>query len=269
MEDILRIESLQNPRVKAVVRLRKVRARRESGRTVIEGCREIARAVQSGWPLIELYCCPELYLDEETPQIVEQVRRQGSPVFQCTPAVFRKMSYRDTPDGLMALSKSVGTTLDQLLLSDHPLLLITENLEKPGNLGTILRTADAAGVEAVIVCGHKTDINNPNVIRASIGTLFYLPVAEADSAKAIEWLRGRGIRILAALPDADLPYTQADMRGPIAIVVGAEDEGLTPIWAEQCDGAVSIPMLGRNDSLNVSSAAAILLYEAVRRRSTG
>ena len=163
MENILTLSSPQNPRVKAAVKLRKSKIRRETGKTLVEGYREILRATESGWTFIDLYFCPELYLDEDAPKLVSDIQKSGLPVFHCSEAAFRKMSYRDTPDGLMALSPLVGKTLDELELPDKPLLLIAENLEKPGNLGTILRTADAAGVDAIIVCDHKTDINNKAV----------------------------------------------------------------------------------------------------------
>ncbi len=266
MENALKIDSLQNPRVKMAVKLRKGKVRKETGHTLVEGYREILRATESGWEFIELYFCPELYLDPDTDQLVSNIRNGGTPVFQCSEAAFRKMSYRDTPDGLMVLSPLVGKSLEELNLPENPLLLIAENLEKPGNLGTILRTADACGVDAVIVCGHKTDINNPNVIRASIGTLFFMPIAEASTEETLEWLKKRNIQSLAALPDAEQEYTAADMRGGTAIVVGSEDEGLTKGWIEGSDLHVGIPMLGKNDSLNVATASAILLYEAIRQR---
>jgi len=266
MENILKIDSPQNFRVKAVMKLRKCKVRKESGRTLVEGYREILRATGSNWRFIELYFCPELYLDSEASDLVSSIRNGGTPVFQCSEAAFRKMSYRDTPDGLMALSPLVGKSLDELDLPEKPLLLIAEGLEKPGNLGTILRTADATGVDAVIICGQKTDINNPNVIRASIGTLFFLPVAEASTKGTLQWLGKQGIQSIAALPDAKQEYTHADMRGGIAIVVGSEDKGLTQTWINGFNFHVKIPMLGKNDSLNVSTAAAVLLYEAVRQR---
>ncbi len=266
MENILKIDSPQNPRVKAAVKLRKGKVRKETGHTLVEGYREIRRAAESNWKFIELYSCPELYLDPDADQLVSNIRNAGTPVFQCSKAAFRKMSYRDTPDGLMALSPLVGKPLDKLDLPEKPLLLIAENLEKPGNLGTILRTADASGVDAVIVCGHKTDINNPNVIRASIGTLFFMPVAEASTEETLQWLEKRGIQSLAALPDAEREYTDIDMQGGTAIVVGSEDEGLTQAWIDSSCLHIGIPMLGKNDSLNVSAASAILLYEAVRQR---
>lgn len=266
MENILTIESSQNPRIKAALKLRKRKIRRETGQTLVEGYREILRATENGWTFIELYFCPDLYLDSGSPQLISMIQESGIPAFQCSEAAFRKMSYRDAPDGLMALSPLVGKTLDELALPEKPLLLIAENLEKPGNLGTILRTADATGVDAVIVCGHKTDINNPNVIRASIGTLFFIPIVEASTEETLEWLEERDIQSVAATPDAEREYTDADLRGGTAIVVGSEDEGLTPKWLTDATLKTSIPMHGKNDSLNVSTAAAILLYEAIRQR---
>ena len=265
----LTIESPQNPRVKAAVKLRKSKTRKETGKTLVEGYREICRATESGWKFNELYVCPPLYLDDGAEILVSKLRKSGLPIFQCSEAAFRKMSYRDTPDGLIALSPRVGQTLDELDLPDHPLLLIAEQLEKPGNLGTILRTADATGVDAVIVCDPKTDINNPNVIRASIGTLFFMPIAEASTNETLQWLEERKIQSVAALPNAAMEYTEVDLRGGTAIVVGAEDEGLSKKWERKANLRVSIPMLGKNDSLNVSTAAAILLYEAIRQRRKG
>ncbi len=266
MEKILTIDSPQNPRVKTALRLRKASERQESGLTLVEGFREIQRATDSGWGFKELYCCPDLYPDPLAGELANRLRLSGLPTFQCSEAAFRKMSYRDTPDGLMALSPLVGKTLDELALPENPLILIAEDLEKPGNLGTMLRTADATGVDAVIACDHKTDLNNPNVIRASIGTLFFMQVATASTEETLAWLAKNRIRSVAAVPGACTKYTEADLRGGIAIVVGAEDDGLSPVWMERADERVSIPMLGKNDSLNVATAAAILLYEAVRQR---
>ncbi len=266
MTDIPTIESPQNPRVKAAVKLRKGKVRQQTGQTLVEGFREIQRATESGWKFKELYFCPDLYLDGDAPGLVANIRTGGTPVFKCSEAAFRKMSYRDTPDGLLALSPLAGKMLDELELPDRPLLLIVEDLEKPGNLGTILRTADATGVDAVIVCGRKTDINNPNVVRASIGTLFFMPVAEASTKETLHWLEKQGIQSLAAVPGTDQHYTDVDMHGGTAIVVGSEDEGLTSEWMKGATRKVAIPMRGKNDSLNVSTAAAILLYEAIRQR---
>lgn len=266
MEENPIIESPQNPRIKAAVKLRKYKTRQETGRTLVEGFREILRATESGWQFLELYYCPELDLDLHAEQLVNRIRAGGTPVFRCSEAAFRKLSYRDTPDGLAALSPLVGRKLEELQLPENPLLLIAEDLEKPGNLGTILRTADATGVDAVIACDHKTDLSNPNVIRASIGTLFFIPVAEAGTQEAIAWLKNNHIQSVAAVPDAECEYTEIDLSQATAIIVGAEDEGLSEIWKQAADHRISIPMLGRNDSLNVSTAAAVILYEAVRQR---
>lgn len=269
MEETPTIESAQNPRVKQAVRLRRNKERKQSGHTLVEGYREILRATQGGWVFRELYFCPELFLDLDAGKLVEQIQATGTPVFKCSETAYRKMSYRDTPDGLLALSPLVGKKLDDLDLPDHPLLLIAEDLEKPGNLGTILRTADATGVNAVIACDHKTDLNNPNVIRSSIGTIFFMPVAEATTEETLAWLEKRGIQIIAAVPGASQEYTEIDMRKGTAVVVGSEDEGLSASWKSSSAIQVGIPMLGRNDSLNVSTAAAIMLYEAVRQRRAG
>jgi len=269
MEPVQIIESPQNPRVKEAVKLRKNKVRQQTGRTLVEGFREIQRATQSGWKFLEIYFCPELYLDFEAEALVNKIHRAGTPVFQCSESAFRKMSYRDTPDGLLALSPLVGKRLEELKLPENPLLLIAEDLEKPGNLGTILRTADATGVDAVIACDHKTDLNNPNVIRSSIGTIFFLPVAEATTEETLAWLANRGIQTIAAVPGAEQEYTSVDLRPGTAIVVGSEDEGLSDRWKANSTVQVGIPMLGVNDSLNVSTAAAIVLYEAVRQRRSG
>ena len=266
MENVLTIDSPQNPRVKTAVKLRKGKIRKELKQTLVEGCREICRAFDSGWAFTELYFCPDLYLSVDEDQLVEKIRKSGVPVFICSETAFRKMSYRDTPDGMMALSPLVGKTLDELILPENPLILIAEDLEKPGNLGTILRTADATGVDAVIACDHKTDLNNPNVIRASIGTIFFMPVSEATTEETFKWLEENNIQSLAAVPGAHQEYTDINMSGGTAIVVGAEDEGLTEAWKKGATEKVGIPMLGKNDSLNVSTAAAIMLYEAVRQR---
>jgi TrmH family RNA methyltransferase len=251
------ITSVQNERVKRIIKLqRKASARREEGLTVIEGSREVSRAIENGWQPVELWFCPELGTK----------RPEDGEYFQCSRAVFEKISYREGPDGVLAVGPLVGKSLADLKLSANPLILVAEGLEKPGNLGALLRTADGAGADAVIVCDSATDLNNPNVIRASIGTLFYLPVAEATSEETIAFLKTKGIKILSAVPDAEAVYTGVDLTGPVAIVVGAEDKGLSGQWRNIADLNVKIPMLGKNDSLNVSVSAAILLYEAVRQR---
>jgi len=266
-----KITSLQNERVKRIIKLqRKASARREEGLTVIEGAREVSRAMENGWQPVELWLCPAFAkASAGVPELGNdklQTAATGYESFECSRAVFEKISYREGPDGVLAVGPLVGKTLAELKLPKNPLILVAEGLEKPGNLGALLRTADGAGADAVIVCDAVTDLNNPNVIRASIGTLFYLPVAEATAEETLAFLKGKGVKILSAVPDADAVYTDVDLTGPVAIVVGAEDKGLSNVWKTGADLNVNIPMLGKNDSLNVSVSAAVLLYEAVRQR---
>ena len=266
------ISSTQNVRVKRIVKLqRKASVRRAERLTVIEGAREVSRAIENGWRPTELWVC------NQDVQALEKLKGAGSACFQTSEEVFNKISYRENATGLLAVGPLISRTLAELELPVNPLVLIVEGVEKPGNLGALLRTADGAGVDAVIVCNPATDLNNPNVIRNSIGTLFYLPVAEASSEEAGAFLNERGIRALFAVPDAPAAYTDCDLTGPLAIVVGAEDQGLSEEWLAHrrpagddgkfaADLNVRIPMLGKNDSLNVSVSAAVLLYEAVRQR---
>jgi TrmH family RNA methyltransferase len=270
------ITSAQNPRVKRIVKLqRKASFRRSEGRTVIEGAREVSRAIENGWQPTELWVGSPDGLSFF--QGLDAVSQASCLLFQGSEEIFTKISYRDNPDGVLAVGPLISRSLEDLELPEFPLILVAEGVEKPGNLGALLRTADGAGADAVIVCDPATDLNNPNVIRNSIGTLFYLPVAEATTGETIAFLGRRGIRTLSAVPDADAVYTDCDLTGPLAIVVGAEDQGLSSHWKQEVpapDGfsnawknlTVTIPMLGKNDSLNVSVAAAVLLYEAVRQR---
>jgi len=260
------IASLSNPRVKDVVRLRQRSHRDESGLMLIEGYREVKRALDNRHNPAQLFYCPDLFQGSNEPALVERCRAAGAEILESTAPVFRKLAYRDRPEGLLAVAPQVRRTLASLRLPRNPLLVVAESIEKPGNLGTILRSADAAGVHAVIVCDRCTDINNPNVVRASIGTLFSLPVAEASSADTLAWLAGHGVRIVAATPHAATLYTAADLTRSAAVVLGAEQYGLSEIWLKRADVTVRIPMLGQADSLNVAAAATILLFEAVRQR---
>ena len=261
------IASLQNPRVKAVVRLRQRSHRDDTGLMLIEGYREIKRALDNKHFPVELYVCRELFQGENEGTLIRQCQDAKAEVLECTPAVFTKMTYRERPEGLLAVAPQVKRSLADLKVPSPALLVVAESIEKPGNLGTILRSADAAGVHAVIVCDRCTDINNPNVVRASIGTLFSLPVIETTSAEAMEWLAAKKIQIVAATPHAEKVYTQADLRKNTVLVLGTEQYGLSSKWLEQAQEKVRIPMLGQSDSLNVASAATILLYEAVRQRA--
>lgn len=264
----MKITSLQNPQVKEAVRLQNRRERDETGLFLIEGYRELRRAVDRGWTLQALFFCPPLFLGVNEPALIEQVATDRTLLYECTPPVFQKISYRDRPDGLLAIAVQRKETLGFLAsqLSANPCLVVAEAIEKPGNLGSILRSADGVGVDGVIVCDRCTDIYNPNVVRASVGTLFTLPVVESEGGETALWLQEQGIRIVATSPAAKLEYTDADFSGPVAIVVGTEQLGLSERWLSLADIQVSIPMRGVADSLNVATATTLLLYEVLRQR---
>ena len=261
-----RITSLQNEKVKQVVKLRQRAYRDEQGLLIVEGMSELQCALKNNRCPISLFYCPDFFIGKNEAALVSQCRAAGAEAIACAPAVFAKMAYRENPGGLLALVPRVKCDLSGLKLTAAPLLVVAEAIEKPGNLGTILRSADAAGADAVIVCDRCTDINNPNVVRASLGAIFTVPVAETSSEKAIQWLREKKIQILAASPHARLAYTQADLRRGTAIVVGEEHGGLSALWMKAADLPVRIPMRGRIDSLNVAAATTILLFEAARQR---
>lgn len=261
------ITSLQNENIKDVVKLRQRSHRDEAGLLIVEGYREVKRALDNEVPVVKLFFCPELYQGKNEPALVARCAERNVPLFECTAPVFMKIAYRDRPEGLLALCPQIRRGLADLALPENPFVVIGEHIEKPGNLGTMLRTADAAGADALIVCDRCTDINNPNVVRASIGTIFTVPLAEAGTAETLAWLKQKGIRSLAASPHATKNYTEVDMTRPIAVVVGAEQYGLSDAWMTQADELVRIPMRGQADSLNVAAAATILLYEVVRQRT--
>ena len=268
MENVLvtdRIESTSNSRIKELVRLRQRRHRDRTGRFLIEGFREISRAVQAGIVIDQIYACPELYLGSNEGTLVASAASQGAAEFEVAEAPFRKASYRDRPEGLLAVSAQFETGLDRIDLTGNPLVLVAEAIEKPGNLGTMLRTADAAGA-AMIVCDPTTDPFNPNVVRASIGTLFTVPMAIAAAEEVIAHLRAGGLTIVATTPDTSRSIYEVDMTGPTAIVVGSEQYGLSDRWLGAADHRARLPMAGAADSLNAAMAAGISLFEAIRQR---
>jgi TrmH family RNA methyltransferase len=265
------ITSLQNPKVKSVVRLRERRQREREGLMLVEGSEELALALASGVQPQTLFFCPALFGAPDQ-ELLHSVRGSGAETIEVSPAVFAKMAYRENPDGWLAIVPSIRRRLTDLKSglsrSPNPLFVVAEAIEKPGNLGAILRSADAAGADGLIICDPTTDISNPNVVRASKGTLFSVPIAEAKAAEVWTWLRERGLSLIATTPQASTLYTEADLRGPVAIAVGAEDTGLTQGWLESADFSVRIPMRGKVNSLNVATATTLLLYEAVRQRGT-
>lgn len=261
----LEITSPANARVKQLVALRHRRARDRAGVTLVEGYEELDLALSAGARPLALYVCPDL-AGGGPQQMIGRAADLGAEVVRVSRPVFAKIAYRESPDGWLAVMPAVPAGLSLLDPGARPLVLICEGVEKPGNLGAILRTADAAGVAAVIAADPGTDWGNPNVVRASKGTVFSVPVASAPSAEVLAWIAARSLTLVAAAPDGDVLLTDADLSGPAAIVVGSEARGLPATWLERSDMRVRIPMFGRADSLNVATSAAILLYEAVRQR---
>src|SRR5688572_12300203 len=264
---IEKITSLQNPRIKQLVKLRDRRPRDEAGVFLVEGYREIRRALEKRVALRELYFSSDWFLGENEPALLAQAEAAGATLFELSKEAFAKVAYRERPDGLLAVAPQWKRQLDDLALPAEPFLLVVEAIEKPGNLGTILRSADAAGCDAVIVCDPVTDIFNPNVVRASTGVLFSVPLVVEESAPVAAWLRKRKVRTVATTPAAKTLYTDADLRGPLAVIMGSEQYGLSEFWLQHADLPVRIPMAGQADSLNVAMATIITLFEAVRQRS--
>ncbi|MBQ7513089.1 MAG: RNA methyltransferase [Prevotella sp.] len=254
------ITSAQNPKVKLLQELQqKSSERRKQGLFVVEGRREVERCIACGYEVDTLFFCPEIYGHDS-------VDLPSHRQYQVTAAIYNKVAYRGGTEGVIAEVKTRERTLSQLSLSERPLVVVLERVEKPGNLGAVLRTADATHADAVIVCDPLTDLYNPNLIRSSTGAFFSVPCVACTSAECIEWLKAHHIQILTAqLQDSSL-YYDMDMMRPTAIVMGTEATGLTDQWRQAADAHIRIPMLGITDSLNVSVSAAVLMYEAVRQR---
>jgi RNA methyltransferase, TrmH family len=264
----LELTSPSNPRVKELAALRRRRARDGGAVTLVEGHAELVMALDAGVRPRTLFWCPALVGADQL-GTVERVAGRGAEVVRLGREAFAKAAYRQSPDGWLAVVPAVPSDLGRLTLDARPLLLVCEGVEKPGNLGAILRTADAAGATAVIAAGPVTDWGNPNLVRASKGTVFSVPVASAGSSEVLDWLADREVPVVAATPEAETLLVDADLTGPVAIAVGSEKDGLSGPWLERAATRVRIPMLGRADSLNVATAAAVLVYEAVRQRMGG
>jgi RNA methyltransferase, TrmH family len=310
------ITSLQNPRVKNAVRLRDRRHREKQGRILIDGARELRRAIQGGVKLIEAFVCEPLCQGDDARHLLAVLPASGGEIWQVAEAVFERLAFGQRTEGVLGVAEAPRPTLTDLSArldrvfhgarqdsgdlhsgadipvcpeghgqsgrqeclphcgnnggadndSTAPLIAVLEGVEKPGNVGAVLRTADAAGVSGVVVADARTDLYNPNAIRASLGTIFAMPVCEATSGETLAWLRERGFAIVAARVDSAVPYTQIDFRGPTAIVLGSEATGLSSLWSGNDVRPIRLPMLGAADSLNVSVTAAVLFYEALRQR---
>lgn len=261
------ITSVRNPRVKEAVKLRQRSHREKQGRFLIDGARELARAISAGVELVEVFVCESLCQSSDTCKTLDLIDKSGAVVLPVTPRVFAKLAFGERAEGVLGVAATAQRRLEGLHLPANPLVAVIEDVEKPGNLGAILRTADAAGVSAVIAAGHGTDLYNPNVIRASLGTVFTLPVCTASAQATLDFLRRQRISIYAARLDGSLAHTEAPLVHPAAIVLGSETAGLSDVWRGDDIVGIRLPMLGAADSLNVSAAAAVLFYEALRQRA--
>ena len=260
------IASPSNPQIKSVARLRDRRQRDSTGLTLVDGAREVRRALDSGIEVVEAFVCEPMLAGEDARAALDTMAARGIPSVSTTEAAFAKVAFGDRADGLIAVVRVPGLLLDDLELPADPLIVVLEGVEKPGNLGAVLRSADGAGADALIAASPRTDLFNPNAIRASAGTIFSIPIAAAPGPDVVGWLRERSIRIVAARVDADELYTAADLTGPLAVAFGSEADGLTDAWDAADIAAVRLPMRGIADSLNVSVSAAVVLYEARRQR---
>ena len=272
----MRIESItsaQNPKIKELLALQeKSKERRKKGLFVVEGRRELMHCIEAGFEPHTLFVCRDILSDRDFDRILGAIEENfcGSlyPIVEISQQLYDKVAYRGGTEGVIAELRCKDMSLETLKMKENPLVVVLESVEKPGNLGAVLRSADASGVDAVIVCDPLTDMYNPNLIRSSIGAIFTVPVATATSEETIAWLKAGGIKIYTAqLQDSEW-YYDTDMKGGTAIIMGTEATGLTDVWRKAADAHIKIPMLGRLDSLNVSVSAAILMFEAVRQRNS-
>lgn len=267
------ISSAQNPRIKDLLALQeKSRLRKERGLFVVEGIREIRHCIEGGYIIKEIFHNPSMISEEKLLQMFPAGAGDVT-IASVNDYVYEKIGYRGSTEGAIAIVKARELSLNGLDCicggKRSPFIIVTEEVEKPGNIGALLRTADACGADAVIICNPLTDIYNPNIIRSSLGGLFTNRIAVCSSTDAIQWLKSKGISIYTAQLQDSVPYYSADFTAPSAIVLGSEAKGLSPEWREASDRKIIIPMLGRIDSLNVSISAAVLCYEVVRQRITG
>lgn len=262
----LTITSLHNPRVKNAAKLRDRRERQKQGRILIDGARELSLALQAGIELVEVFVCRPLCRTERARAALDELETRGTNLLEVSPEVFEKLAFGERAEGVLGIASEPRRNLADIVLPENPLVAVLEGIEKPGNLGAVLRSADAAGVAAVVATGAGTDLYNPNAIRASLGTVFMLQVCTAPAAETLSWLRGQHLAIHAARPDATAEYTEPSYRGPTAFVLGGEAAGLSAAWAGPDVTSIKLPMKGVADSLNISVAAAVLFYEALRQR---
>ena len=260
------ITSRQNERVKQAAKLRDARQRTKQHRLIIDGVREIGRALDAGIQLTEVFICPPLCGSPASQELLLRLDNSSAVVAEVTGEVFEKLAFGSRSDGVVVIANTPERNIDTLEIPSNPLIAVLERLEKPGNVGAILRSADGAGVDAIIVVDPQTDLFNPNTIRASVGTVFSKQVCIATLEQSLTWLRKNGVCLIAARPASEKLYTEIDFRNSTAIVLGNEAEGLTDAWQQTDVRGVRLPMQGIADSLNVSTTAAVLFYEALRQR---
>jgi TrmH family RNA methyltransferase len=267
MRPAVTITSSHNPRFRAAMALRDARDRRERGEQLVDGAREIGRALAAAVEPVELWVARERVTGAGAVDALALAERSAVPMVEVAPELLARLAFGDRDDGLVLVARAPSTDLAGLQLPQAALVAVVEGVEKPGNLGAIVRSADGAGVDAVILADPRTDPWNPNAVRASLGTVFTVPIARAATEAVVAFLRARGGRIVAARLDGSIDHTLADLNGEVALILGSEAEGLGDAWHGADVTAVRIPMLGVADSLNVSVSAAILFYEALRQRS--
>lgn len=257
-----KITSTQNPKIKSLLALEKPRERRKQQLFIVEGAKEVRMALEAGYKIGNIFYCEEILNPTESGDLL----RDDKLLIPVSKEVFDKIAMRESTGGILAVAEQKNHSLEDIQLSKNPLLLILEGVEKPGNLGAVLRTADAAGVDAVIICDPQTDFYNPNVIRSSVGCVFTKQIASATSEETISWLKKNNVAVFCTYLKASKPYHTIDYKQSCALVMGTEATGLSEIWVENATANIIIPMLGKIDSMNVSNAAAVVVYEAMRQR---
>lgn len=262
----MEITSISNPKIKSFLKLRNARVRKAQDVFILEGVKEIKLAVENNYVFNKIFYCPEIISENEFNNLFRS-KLNEIETYSISKKVFARMVYRDTSGGIVAEVKRKSHLLSNVTLSGNPFVLVIENVEKPGNLGAVIRTADAAGIDTVIFCDSNTDVYNPNIIRASLGCIFNISFAVSDSLETIKWLKNQNVNIVCTSLSGNIPYHNMNYSKPIALVIGSETKGLDQIWLENADKTVFIPMFGQADSLNASVSAAILLYEVLRQRN--
>jgi RNA methyltransferase, TrmH family len=261
------ITSPHNPRVKLAVKLRDARGRADQGRIIIDGCREVTRALVAGVRVVEAFVCQDLDQHHALHGVVRLLAARGVPLVRVSRAVHERLAFGNRDEGVIAIAEPPRRTLADLVLPPQPRVAVLEAVEKPGNIGAVLRSADATGISAVVVADPKTDLFNPNCIRASLGTVFSVPVCTASGPETLAWLRAGGLTIYAARLEHSTDYRQVQLAERMAIVLGSEMAGLSPNWRADDVVGLKLPMLGLADSLNIAATAAVLFYESLRQRT--